>query len=338
VPTRPQAARQGALARLLRSAGNTAMRRVVTPTIQRQQTREQRLLNLESPRFKGDRTLEGVFDGFIELRKPLRNSPAVRKVQQALIDAGFPLPRCGADGNFGDETEAAVKAFQRAAGLEDAQIDGIVGENTLSRLDARFTEGSAIVPERRCELGFRTIKVDAAIFHGFTDSAQSFIDHANEVFKTCCIAFSMGAPVTLDETRTRGLLGGGTTYVAGDCATRSAHDSSVLADPAISRMSKPFKVLFVARLEDPSGRQRGLSNSPSCARLGRGMAGFFHVAQGADLRTMAHEFAHYLMSVFAEHSVQTSNIQHISTGATGDQITPLQCDIMYTRALDESVI
>jgi peptidoglycan hydrolase-like protein with peptidoglycan-binding domain len=39
------------------------------------------------------------------------------------------------DGEFGQETEAVVKTFQRAHGLK---ADGIVGRNTLARLDAIF--------------------------------------------------------------------------------------------------------------------------------------------------------------------------------------------------------
>ncbi len=332
----PRSTPTTAIARLQQRAGNQTTHRVVAPLVQRQQTPEARL-NLESPRFSGDPVLEAVFDDRGLLRKG-NSGAAVRKVQQALIDAGFPLPKFGADSVFGAETEAAVKAFQRAAGLEDAQIDGIVGPNTLSRLDARFTEGSAIVPERHCDLGFRTIPVAAVVFHGFTESPQSYIDHANEVFKPCCIAFSMGSPVVLSEQRTRSLLDGDTTFFTGDCDALSVQERRVVADPAVRGLTKPFKVLFVERLEGPRGRLRGTSTGPTCALLGRGpLRGFFMVAQGAGVRTMPHEFSHYLMSVFAEHRTQATNLQHTTEGSTGEQITSLQCDIMFTRALEESI-
>lgn len=38
-------------------------------------------------------------------------------LQRALIALGFPLPRFGADGDFGGETRGAMQAFQRKAGL-----------------------------------------------------------------------------------------------------------------------------------------------------------------------------------------------------------------------------
>jgi peptidoglycan hydrolase-like protein with peptidoglycan-binding domain len=53
----------------------------------------------------------------------------VIELQQRLRDQGF---NPGAiDGDFGENTKAAVKAFQRSVGLKD---DGIVGRNTRTKL------------------------------------------------------------------------------------------------------------------------------------------------------------------------------------------------------------
>ncbi|PZR94102.1 MAG: hypothetical protein DI537_08380 [Stutzerimonas stutzeri] len=38
-------------------------------------------------------------------------------IQRALIALGYPLPRSGADGDFGGETRSAMQAFQRKVGL-----------------------------------------------------------------------------------------------------------------------------------------------------------------------------------------------------------------------------
>lgn len=56
----------------------------------------------------------------------------VKQLQQKLISKGYPLPRYGADSDFGAETESAVKAFQRDHGLTG---DGIVGPKTWAALD-----------------------------------------------------------------------------------------------------------------------------------------------------------------------------------------------------------
>ncbi|UOQ86388.1 peptidoglycan-binding protein [Gracilibacillus salinarum] len=61
---------------------------------------------------------------------------AVRKLQRDLIKLGFSLPKFGADGVFGQETESAVRSFQSA---EHLAVDGIVGPNTNAKLDEQTT-------------------------------------------------------------------------------------------------------------------------------------------------------------------------------------------------------
>ncbi len=56
----------------------------------------------------------------------------VTAMQQALLRAGFPLPKYGADGKFGKETLSAVKTFQKANGLK---TDGICGPKTWAALE-----------------------------------------------------------------------------------------------------------------------------------------------------------------------------------------------------------
>ena len=56
---------------------------------------------------------------------------AVREMQQKLLQAGEALPRYGADGDFGSETLAAVRSFQRRHGLV---VDGICGPKTWAKL------------------------------------------------------------------------------------------------------------------------------------------------------------------------------------------------------------
>ena len=88
---------------------------------------------LTNPRFAGDPVLEACLAGEHRMMAP-ETGPAVKKVQQALIDLGFPLPLRGADGAFSDETGFAVVAYKT-----DRQIfpnDPVVGPQTMGSLDA----------------------------------------------------------------------------------------------------------------------------------------------------------------------------------------------------------
>jgi peptidoglycan hydrolase-like protein with peptidoglycan-binding domain len=93
--------------------------------------------DLVSPRFSGDPQLEAAFDNEQMVRQG-QNGEHVRKIQQALIDLGFQLPRFGVDGNFGSETKRAVKSFQRNSQLLGRDGDGVIGPVTMENMDNRF--------------------------------------------------------------------------------------------------------------------------------------------------------------------------------------------------------
>lgn len=67
------------------------------------------------------------------LRKtsPLMKGEDVKALQSALIGKGYSCGGTGADGEFGKNTESAVKSFQKAAGLA---VDGKAGKNTVTKL------------------------------------------------------------------------------------------------------------------------------------------------------------------------------------------------------------
>ncbi len=60
----------------------------------------------------------------------------VTDLQEALTAAGYNPG--AADGTFGEQTEAAVVAFQEANGLA---VDGRVGPETAAALNAALAEG-----------------------------------------------------------------------------------------------------------------------------------------------------------------------------------------------------
>lgn len=55
----------------------------------------------------------------------------VKILQLRLIDKGYPLPKWGADGDFGSETQNAVERFQSGNGIV---VDSVVGQATWVKL------------------------------------------------------------------------------------------------------------------------------------------------------------------------------------------------------------
>lgn len=115
-------------------------------------------MTLRSARFSGVPELEAILvDRSARLRRGSRGRGVVL-VQQALLDLGESLPRFGADGIYGSETEQAVRSYQtkRKAIDPSVLVDGVVGKQTIGLLDAdidaldsRTNGGEDVVHERR---------------------------------------------------------------------------------------------------------------------------------------------------------------------------------------------
>ncbi len=140
-----------------------------------------------SPRFQGDAVLKDVLNGRRFLRRGSKGG-AVRKVQRALIDLGYNLPRFGADADFGSETDGALRRFQADQRRTDPAVvvDGIVGPITMDKLD-QASAAPAVAPRDRknvtalspAELtalatAFNNLKT-SRVYHGFIR------DHANSM-------------------------------------------------------------------------------------------------------------------------------------------------------------
>lgn len=61
----------------------------------------------------------------------------VKQLQKDLIELGYNLGQWGADGDFGDMTDKAVRDFQQKSGLV---VDGWAGEKTFAALEAALAE------------------------------------------------------------------------------------------------------------------------------------------------------------------------------------------------------
>ncbi len=67
----------------------------------------------------------------------------VRIAQEKLLQKGYILPKFGPDGDFGSETEEAIKQLQRDVHIE---VDGIVGKNTWDALNSLFVKPVEVYP------------------------------------------------------------------------------------------------------------------------------------------------------------------------------------------------
>ena len=72
-----------------------------------------------------------MFAGRMGLMQIGDSGDAVKGLQSALMVAGFPLPLHGADGDFGAETEQALRQFQQKSGLN---ASGVADAETLAAL------------------------------------------------------------------------------------------------------------------------------------------------------------------------------------------------------------
>ena len=86
----------------------------------------------------------------------------VRQLQSMLIQLGYDCGRWGADGDFGDCTEMAVKCFQKD---HDLVRDGIAGKNTIAALDAAIG-GDTADAEYVCIVGGKCYVRDAPSTNG----------------------------------------------------------------------------------------------------------------------------------------------------------------------------
>lgn len=65
----------------------------------------------------------------------------VRIAQQKLMQKGYSLPKYGADGQYGDETEQAIRRIQKDAGIS---VDGICGNDTWAVLNGDFSNPNGV--------------------------------------------------------------------------------------------------------------------------------------------------------------------------------------------------
>lgn len=114
---------------------------------------------LTSPNFAGNARLDAAARNSPAMRRGEGNAEAVRRLQGALVQVGFRMPRSTRpdgtfDGVYGGETVEIVQQFQLREGLVDAfgRADGIAGKMTLERLDALLNAPPTATDQRSLAL------------------------------------------------------------------------------------------------------------------------------------------------------------------------------------------
>lgn len=87
----------------------------------------------------------------------------VKELQIDLLRLGYDLGKWGADGDFGDATEIAVRAFQKDHNLE---VDGKFGAKSLAELDAALAES-----EKPIEVKPKFVKIEGGNCYVRTESS-----------------------------------------------------------------------------------------------------------------------------------------------------------------------
>jgi peptidoglycan hydrolase-like protein with peptidoglycan-binding domain len=121
-------------------------------------------MTLQSDILAGSPRLELAASGGPSVKKGEHEPDAVKRIQNALLALGFPMPTSfpngpagEPDGIFGQETFNTVIAFQRREFPDKpAEWDGRVGRHTLDRMDEPETVPGDELATSRCSMRFPT--------------------------------------------------------------------------------------------------------------------------------------------------------------------------------------
>jgi hypothetical protein len=213
--------------------------------------------------------------------------PEVVTLQRELNKQLFPRPNLAEDGIFGPKTQAAVKAFQKQAGLKQ---DGIVGPNTRAALGMP-NPGSPFT--HRVRLHFRSLALTDVPF-------ETILSHTQAVYAQFGIKVEFGSgqslALTPDQAKKLEQIDGKCTWniTGGEFA-----ELQQLGTPV---PSNEIAVFFVDRFSASiNGCGGHMTNRPACI-----------VAKAGTQFCTAHEVCHVLLtSSFAPvHITDPTNLMH----------------------------
>jgi peptidoglycan hydrolase-like protein with peptidoglycan-binding domain len=261
------------------------------------------------------------------LQQASRNSPplgsgakdeAVRLVQQALIDLGFPMPistrRYGSpDGLYGNETTTRVQEFQKQQHLS---VDGVVGRDTMAKLDELLPGPANPLPPlpaagkyaHKVRLHLRSINLPRV-------SEFTALEVAQKVFRQYSIDVEMVSGQSLllsDEDQLK------LNVVDGDCNWDQVSDDQRLLQGLGGRQgvgANEILVYFATTLKESKG-----NTLQGCAGHAPDRPAVMVASTAVDKTTMAHEVCHVLLgsSFTPVHVNDSKNLMCSAAICTGN--------------------
>jgi hypothetical protein len=186
-------------------------------------------------------------------------------------------------------------------------------------------------PVPSCPSGLKTVPVDLISLDGSSRDPVADLAFANKVFSQCCVQFSLGIGVTVDEELTREWLGGDTQLQQSNkCANPSGEEAAMFSG-AIAGFGSNARIRAFYVESTTGGTGSAYSFSPYCAG-GSGTEGMVVVpSRNAHDRSLAHEFGHILTTSGA-HSEFSTNLMRPSDSAAGEALDRAQCYWIYADA------
>ena len=273
-------------------------------------------MTLKSPRFSSNERLRRADDNRPALCLG-ETGEAVRILQQALIDLGFPLPlstrKYGSpDGVFGQETANKVREFQLKNRLAP---DALVGHKTLTVLDTLLPRAGAALPPlppsgftHKVRLHLRSIAMPKV-------PEMRQLQVMKDVYAQYAIMIEMasGESIALADGDELTL-----NVVDGDCKWDQVSDEQRLLQGLGSKQnvgSNDITVYYATTLRKANG-----DTLQGCAGSVPDRPAVMIAADAVDKTTMAHEVGHILLGSGFQptHDADSKNLMCQAAVCTGN--------------------
>jgi peptidoglycan hydrolase-like protein with peptidoglycan-binding domain len=273
-------------------------------------------MTLKSPRFSSNERLRRADENRPALGRG-ETGEAVRILQQALIDLGFPLPlstrKYGSpDGVFGQETAGKVREFQLKNRLAP---DALVGHKTMTVLDTLLPRAGAVLPPlppsgftHKVRLHLRSIAMPKVPeMRQLQVMQEVYAQYAImiEMASGESIALSSGDELTLN-------------VVDGDCKWDQVSDEQRLLQGLGSKQNvgpNDITVYYATTLRETNG-----NTLQGCAGSVPDRPAVMIAADAVDKTTMAHEVGHILLGSGFQptHEADSKNLMCQAAVCTGN--------------------